>query len=211
MMLSSAPVNQLLEAFRSTRPTPGGGSAAALAGALGASLLAMVAGLPKPRAASDADLAALAEAGVRATALSRKLESLVDQDAEAYDAVVAAYKLPKTTEAEKAARSIRIQEALRGASEVPLEVMRACAAALEEAVAIRDLGNANAASDVGVGTELLAAGLRGARLNVEINLDAIKDQAYVDALRTESNRLAAGSGRLVINESDAGGAPNAPA
>jgi methenyltetrahydrofolate cyclohydrolase len=187
--LAAKPLAALLEEFRSSAPTPGGGSAAAVAGALGASLLVMVAGLPKPRAASDEDLRTLKDAGDRCSGHARRLEALVDGDSDAYLQVVDAYRLPKATDDEKSVRTIRIQEALKAATETPLEVMRLCSSAMADGAIVRDLGNANAASDVGVGMELLRAGRRGARLNVEINLDSLKDQAYAAAIRAEIDRL----------------------
>jgi formiminotetrahydrofolate cyclodeaminase len=189
MTLGASPLSTVLERFRSSDPTPGGGSAAALAGALGASLLAMVASLPRPRAASDADVRQLRDAGQRCAALATDLERLIDRDAEAYDLVVGAYRLPKSTEAEKAARTDRIQAALKVAIDTPLDVMRACASALGESSSIGTLGNANASSDVKVGIELLRAGLRGAQLNVEINLDSVKDRAYAGDVAREMQRL----------------------
>jgi methenyltetrahydrofolate cyclohydrolase len=176
--LSERTVTDLLAAFRSPNPTPGGGSASALAGAVGASLLAMVAALPKTRASNAEDEEALREAGQRCAALSQELTTLIDRDSEAYEQVMTAYKRPKGTDEEKAARSAAIQTALRGAIDAPLAVMRACANASVRAIAIASFGNPSAASDVQVGLELLMAGLRGARLNVEINLESVKDPAY---------------------------------
>lgn len=196
MSLLQRPFVDLLKAFRSPEPTPGGGSASALAGAVGASLLAMVAALGKPRTETDEDAAGLHSAGTRCTALSDRLAALIDEDTAAYDDVVAAFRLPKGTEEEKSARSIRVQEALRGATEVPLEVMRACAEALAQGVTVARFGNPNARSDVQVGVELLGAALRGAKLNVEINLQSLKDVAYVKAVRDEAERLAETAARL---------------
>jgi len=190
MKLSETPINQALAAFRSSAPTPGGGSASALAGALGASLLAMVAGMPRPRAASEEDVDRLQGAGVRCTQLSEALTSLIDLDSEAYEGVVAAYKLPKTTEAEKAERSARIQKGLTAAIEVPLTIVQRCADAIESAVAVARFGNRNASSDVGVALELLTAGWRGARLNIEINLGSIKDDGYAERVRLRVDTLA---------------------
>jgi len=191
MTLGASPLSTVLEQFRSSNPTPGGGSAAALAGALGASLLAMVASLPRPRAASDIDLQRLQDAGERTASLAKDLERLIDRDAEAYDLVVNAYRLPKSTDEEKAVRTDRIQAALRVAIDTPMDVMRACAAALDESETVGTLGNANASSDVKVGIELLRAGLRGAQLNVEINLGSVKDRAYADDVVREMQRLSA--------------------
>jgi formiminotetrahydrofolate cyclodeaminase len=203
MTLTAQPLSTVLEEFRSSAPTPGGGSAAALAGALGASLLAMVAGLPRPRTTNDEEAQRLRGAGERCASLAKTLETLIDRDSGAYDLVRLAYRLPKATEAEKAERAARIEDTLRGATDVPLEVMRACAAALGESATVLTLGNGNASSDVKVGVELLRAGLRGARLNVEINLDAIADPTYVERTAEEAARLAA-------SESGAAGAPTGP-
>ena len=189
MTLVGKPLSTLLEEFRAPAPTPGGGSAAALAGALGASLLVMVAGLPKPRAVNGADVQRLRDAGHLCSDYSRRLESLVDADSDAYLAVVGAYRLAKLTDEEKHLRTIRIQEALKTAIDTPLAVMRLCSWALAEAEAVRDLGNANASSDAGVAIELLRAGRRGARLNVEINLESVTDHAYAAAIREEIGRL----------------------
>ena len=190
MKLVEHTVTDLLAAFRSPSPTPGGGSASALSGAVGASLLAMVAALPKSKTATEEDAARLSAAGARCAALASDLAGLIDRDSEAYDLVVAAYRQPKGTDEEKSTRSAAIQQALASAIEAPLSVMRACAAALTEAATIAALGNPSASSDVQVGLELLAAGLRGARLNVDINLGSMKDTAYVDKVRTEADEYA---------------------
>ena len=182
-------MTDFLAAIRSPDPTPGGGSAAALAGAAGASLLAMVAGLPKSRAATEEDLERLKAAGERCRAAAAALEALIDRDAEAYDLVMAAYKKPKATDEDKAARSAAIQAAMREAIAAPLEVMRTSAAAAEQGVVIAALGNPSASSDAQVGFELLGAGLRGAKLNVEINLGSVKDAEYAATIRAEVAEL----------------------
>jgi methenyltetrahydrofolate cyclohydrolase len=197
---ASTPLTALLEQFRSSAPTPGGGSAAALAGAIGASLFVMVASLPKPRASGDDELAQLRNIADDCTALARRLEVLIDRDSAAYDQVMAAYRLPKVTDEEKAARSTAIQAAMKGAIEIPLDVMRACATAIAHADALTRLANPNASSDVKVGVELLRAGLRGAQANVEINLGSVKDEGYVEGVRVEVRGL---------SESDERAAPSA--
>lgn len=189
MTLGASSLSTVLEQFRSSNPTPGGGSAAALAGALGASLLAMVASLPRPRATSDEDVRNLRDAGQRCGTLAKDLERLIDRDAEAYDLVVDAYRLPKSTDDEKAVRADAIQAALRAAISTPMDVMRACASALGDADTVGTLGNASASSDVKVGIELLRAGLRGAQLNVEINLGSVKDRAYAEDVAREVQHL----------------------
>lgn len=185
MKFTEKSVNELLAAFRSGDPTPGGGSAAALAAAVGASLFAMVAGLPKSKATTAEDTARLKAAGDRCTALAGELAALVDKDAESYDLVMAAFKMPKGTDQEKAARSAAIQDGLRAATAAPLAVMRGCAAAVEQGVVVATLGNPSAASDGQVGFELLGAALRGARLNVNTNLESVKDPEYVAGIRRE--------------------------
>ena len=150
----------------------------------------MAAGLPKSRAATAEDTARLAAAGERCAAIAAELEALVDRDSEAYDLVMAAYRKPKGTDAEKGARSAAIQAAMREAIAAPLALMRAAAAAAEQGVVIAGLGNPSAASDVLVGFELLGAGLRGGRLNVETNLGSVKDADYVAKVRGEAEEFA---------------------
>lgn len=191
MTLSHQRFTDLLASFRSSEPTPGGGSAAALGGAVGAALLAMVAGLPKPHVPTTDDTERLGVARARCASLSDWLATLMDWDSDAYDRVVAAFRLPKDTEEATTARSVRIQEALRDATQMPLHVMRACAEAIDQAAVVAAHGNPNASSDVRVGLELLGAGLRGARLNVEVNLASMKDTAFIADVRTETDRLAA--------------------
>jgi formiminotetrahydrofolate cyclodeaminase len=183
MTLTDRSVRELLAAIRDPGPTPGGGSVSALAGALGASLLTMVASMTKHRAGSEEDVERLQAAASRCAELSARLERLVDEDSAAYGAVVAAYRRPRGSDAEKTERRSRIQAALVAAVETPLEVMRHCNDAIEAAATVARFGNPNAASDVGVALELLAAGGKGARLNVDINLASLDDQAYVGRVR----------------------------
>jgi methenyltetrahydrofolate cyclohydrolase len=191
MNLSQLPFPELLRAFRSSEPTPGGGSAAALTGAVGASLLAMVAGLPKARVQGQDDAERLSAAGMRAAGLSDRLSKLIDADSEAYNLVLAAFRLPKGTEEDKRARSVRIQEALRAATETPLDVVRACEEGIQVAKVVATFGNRNAASDVRVALELLMAGLRGAKLNVDVNLGSLTDTAFAGTIGREAERCLA--------------------
>lgn len=203
MSLVALSVSQLLSEIRSASPTPGGGSASALAGAMGASLLAMMAGLPKNKAATEEDAQRLRAAGDRCAALATELERLVDVDSAAYELVMAAYKRPKATDEDKAARTAAIQAAFREAIAAPLAVMRACAAAAEQGVVVARLGNPSAASDAQVGFELLNAALRGAKLNVEINLGSVKDQEYVGKVRADVTEFE----RAIGHETHAAGSP----
>ena len=189
MKLTDLSVTGLIAAFGSPSPTPGGGSASALAGAAGAALLAMVAAMPKNRTSTAEEAGLLQATGTRCGKLSDALLDLVDRDSEAYDAVVAAYRLPKASDDEKSARKAEIQAAMKRAAETPLETMRYAAEALEAAPIVARLGSANAASDVVVAIELLSAAARGARANVEINLESLDDAAYVARLREEVAEL----------------------
>ena len=194
-MLVDRSLRELLTAFSSADPTPGGGSASALASAVGASLLIMVAGLPKSRTGSDEDRAALATAAGALADIRDGLTGAIDADTAAYDRVVAAFKLPKASADEQSARKAAIQLALRGATGVPLGVMRQSAAALDLAAAVAAHGHRAAASDVGVAVALLRAGLRGARLNVEINIGSISDGEYAAAVAAEAARVSGAASR----------------
>ncbi len=209
-MFTNRTVADLLDAFSSSEPTPGGGSASALAGALGASLLAMVAGLPKTRANTPAERSTLDTARRRLLALRADLVALVDRDAKAYDLVVAAYKQPKGTDAEKATRKTAIADALRVATEVPLETMRACADVLGLGKTVAEHGNPSAASDIGVGLHLTMTGLSGARLNVEANLSGSSDAAYAASKREELLLLMVGGGADFQAANRAAGLVKAP-
>jgi formiminotetrahydrofolate cyclodeaminase len=188
-MLTNKTVNDLLDAFSSTDPTPGGGSASALAGAIAASLLAMVAGMPKTRLGTAEERAALDAARAKLLALRATLVDLVDRDAAAYDLVVAAFKKPKGTDEEKAARKAAIQDATRVATETPLETMRACVSLVREAGLVASYGNPSASSDVKTGVHLAMAGLQGARHNVEINLGSLTDAGVVAGIRQELEQI----------------------
>jgi methenyltetrahydrofolate cyclohydrolase len=207
MKLTDHRLSEFLAAVRSPEPTPGGGSAAALAGAIGAALLAMVAGLTKPRAATPEDVARLAAAGAGCGTLSERLTALIDRDSEAYRLVVAGFRLPKGSDEEKAARAARIQEGLRTATETPLDVMRVSVEAVGHAAPVAALGNRHASSDVQVGLELLGAAVRGAKLNVDVNLASITDAVFAANAAEEAVRLAsaAESGITAVREALAGG------
>jgi formiminotetrahydrofolate cyclodeaminase len=162
-----------------------------LAAATGLSLLAMVSQMGRTRSGSDDDRRFLDESRTALLPLRDHVVTLVDDDAGAYDAVVDAYRLPKTSEDEKATRKAAIQSALRGAAEVPLDVMRACQAGLTVAGEVARHGNPSARSDVGVALELLIAALKSAALNVMVNLDSIDEVGWVDGVKSEVERLEA--------------------
>ncbi len=187
--LVDRPLPELLTEFASAGPTPGGGSAAALTAAVGLSLVAMVARMPRTKHGTDEDRQTLDAVLLAVEHLAQHALDLVDDDAAAYDAVVHAYRQPKSTEDDRAARRTAIEAALRGAAEVPLEVMRSCRAGLGAAVEAARAGNPSASSDVGVAAELLGAALRSAALNVRVNLSSLTERGYVDAVADETGRL----------------------
>ena len=188
---STMAVADLLDAFASNEPVPGGGSAAALAGAVGVSLLVMVAGLPKTRTGTPEEAADLSEASARLRPLRDTLTALIDQDSEAYSAVLDAMRLPKESDADKAARRDAIDTAMRGATEVPMDTMRACQQALTGAVIVAGNGNPNAATDTGVAIELLLVGVRGAAMNVDVNVKSLSEAAFVTRVSAERRQLEA--------------------
>jgi glutamate formiminotransferase/formiminotetrahydrofolate cyclodeaminase len=172
-------------------PTPGGGSVAAHAGALGAALAQMVAGLTvgkKKYAAVEDEMKQLA---LQASALRRTLTALVERDAQSYDAVRAAYQLPKDTEAQQAVRDDAIREALIGAAVVPLETARTAVEVAALAAALAERGNSNAVSDACVGALLAEAACKGAVFNVRINVASLDDagSARGAQLASEPRRL----------------------
>lgn len=188
---SNLSVSELLDALSSTDPTPGGGTASAIVGAMGASLLIMVTGLAKSKTNTEEEKALLAAARGALHPARAELMRLADADTEAFDQVMAAYRLPKGTDEEKAARTAAIQAALQTATITPLETLRSCAEAMRHAVAVASSGNRSAASDVGVAIGFLEAAAAGAEANVRINLDSLKDEAFKLGAVSETSRLAA--------------------
>jgi methenyltetrahydrofolate cyclohydrolase len=178
-MLTDLTVRAYAEQLASGQATPGGGSGAALVGALGAALGEMVGNFT----AGKPTWAQIEPALRRLTECREGLLALTDQDAEAYGAVAAAYGLPRETDEQKAARSAAIQEALKGAAKVPLAAVGLIAEAVGQLPAILEYGNVNVLSDVAVAAQLCQAAIHCAWLNVEVNLAYIKDEEYNQATR----------------------------
>ena len=172
-------LGDLLDTFASSDPLPGGGSAAALTGSIGVSLLLMVTGMAKTRTGAPEEVADLAAAAARLRPLRERLIALIDEDSAAYLSVLDAFRIAKANTADAETRSVAITRAMRAATEVPLDTMRACERALREAPAVVRFGNPNAATDAAVGARLLLAALEGAGLNVAVNLAGVQDPAYV--------------------------------
>jgi len=195
--LSDLSVSALLDALAAATPAPGGGSAAALAAAMSAGLIAMVAGLTvgRPRYADVQD--EMATALSRAEALRHALAGAADADTDAYLAVMAAYRLPKESDAQKAARAAAIAAAMRRAAEVPLTTAGWCTELLDLAGRVAARGNPNAGSDAAVAALLAHAGLLGAVRNVQINLRSLDDAAFCRAAETAIARLLQEGERLL--------------
>ena len=195
MPFAEQSLDSFLAQVASAEPAPGGGTVAALSGALGAALVAMVCRLTIGKKGYEAVSAEMQTILPRAQALQRELTDLMQADTDAYARVMEAYKLPKTTADEQAARTRAIQAALQHAADVPLRVAECCAEVLTLARIVAEKGNKNAASDGGVGALMAEAGLRGAAFNVLINLRGIQDdnlkqerRARVHVLQSEAAR-----------------------
>ncbi len=182
-------VTGFADELASNSPAPGGGSTAALAGALAASLAAMVGNLTYPKKEYLEFRPQMDEQGCQAQRIKEKLLRLIDQDTQAFNKVMAAFTLPKKSEEEQEVRRQRIEEANQEATLKPLEMMRT----ITQLVPILDLmathGNQNSLSDVGVGTLAALTCLRGAALNVAINLGGLSDQEFVTKIGAEMQEL----------------------
>ena len=183
---SNYSVRDLLDAFSSTAPAPGGGAAAALTGALGVSLLLMAAGIRASRPTESTGAMELADATDRLRSLRPTLASLVDRDAEAYTSVIMAVRMPPDAGERRRAA---IDSAMRTATDVPLDIMRACRRALRDAPIIAAHSIRSTHGDVGVAIELLRAAVRSAGLTIDANLPSLKDAEYASAVQTERQRL----------------------
>ncbi|HXW18273.1 MAG TPA: glutamate formimidoyltransferase [Candidatus Acidoferrales bacterium] len=203
--LSGAPVHPagklaslaapFFDAVAAPTATPGGGSVAALAGALAASLGQMVAGLSRKKKSQAAFVEILSEILSELRTTGKELAEAIDRDAASFDAVMAAYKLPNATADELTRRQTAIRSALVGAAEVPLEVARRAVAVHERLRQLESVSTASMLSDIAVGRWMAAASVRGALENVAINLDSLNeagaDANIVAKLRTEAASLEA--------------------
>jgi len=193
MNTSSLSLDEFLEKLASSEPTPGGGSASALAGGVAAALVAMVGRITLGK--KDEKYRAVApemeELTQRADELRAELLALADRDAEAFERVMAAYRLPKSTEEERAERQRVLQEALKAATEAPYQIAEACSKVLELARRMAKKGVSTAISDAGTAAYLAEAALHSALLNVDINLKYIKDEEYCQMFRKKRAELTA--------------------
>jgi formiminotetrahydrofolate cyclodeaminase len=177
-MITAKPLHEVLAAFASARPTPAGGSASALASAVGVSLLVMAARLSEARSASDEDRQSMAMLVDTLSRIQGGLTDAIDDDADAYNRLIA-------TKGESR------QAAVKGAIDVPVRVMRLSVEALRAAPGVASRCPAPARSDVRVGVDLLHAGLAGARSSAQENLPMVSDASYAEMVKGDIERLSA--------------------
>jgi formiminotetrahydrofolate cyclodeaminase len=188
-----------LDELASSSPAPGGGSVAALAGALGAALTAMVCNLTigkKKYAAVEGEMKKIL---AQAEKMRGLFTALIDEDTRAFNKVMEAFSLPKDTEPQKALRSAAIREATKEATNVPLEVMKHCIDALALTQQVAASGNVNSVSDAGVSAYMLHAAVEAAALNVRINLNNLNDSEFVGWKTDEMDSLM-NTSRMMLEE-----------
>jgi formiminotetrahydrofolate cyclodeaminase len=189
-MAAEQALGAFLDDLASERSTPGGGGAAALSGAMGAALVSMVCNLTigKPKYAEVE--AELKQVLAQSEKLRAELTKAIGDDVTAFDSVMAAYGLPKgETDEQKAARTEKIQAALKGATDVPLECARLCNEVIRLAELAAEKGNLNVVSDAGVAVQAAYAGLTSAALNVRVNARSIKDRDFAEGRLNELEAL----------------------
>lgn len=183
-----ASVENYLDAAAAGQPTPGGGSVSALAGALGATMAAMSGNFTvgkKKFAGVEEEVKALLET---LSAARRRLADLAQKDTEAYGAVSEAFRMPRKTDEEKAARKAAVAAACREAMAVPLEAARTCREALVATRRLGEIANPNLITDVGVAALLLEAAAQGSALNVRVNLPSIGDSETAEQVKAEVDK-----------------------
>ena len=190
-MIKDNTVGKFLDDLASSAPTPGGGSAAAIMGGMGAALVSMVCNLTigkKNYAEVEGDMKDLL---AQAETLRQELTDMIRADIEAFNGLMAAYGLPKDSDEQKVVRSQAIQDSLKQATDVPLACARACARVIGFSLVAAEKGNRNVVSDAGVAALAAQAALRSAALNVDINVPSIKDAHFATSRRTEIDALLA--------------------
>ena len=185
------PIDQFLDRLASSAPTPGGGSAAAVMGAMGAALTSMVCNVTIGKKGLEGVEAPMLAVRAESARLQVRLTEMMAEDIAAFDGLMAAYKLPKATEEDKARRSAAIESSLRRATEVPLACARTCAAVIALTQRAADLGYKGVVSDAGVAVLAAFAALRSAALNVYINAPMLRDRIFADQSKAEIDRLVA--------------------
>ncbi len=189
-------IEPFLDALASNAATPGGGSAAAILGAMGAALVSMVCNLTIGKKKYVEVEGEMKDVLAKAEDLRHRLTGMIQDDVRAFDTVMGAYRMPKETDAEKASRGEAIQAALKLATDVPIACCRVAREVIDLALVVAEKGNLNVISDAGVGVLAANAALRSAALNVFINAKMISDKSFVDAKLKELDGLLAGAEAL---------------
>ncbi|GJE10797.1 MULTISPECIES: methenyltetrahydrofolate cyclohydrolase [Methylobacterium] len=192
----NATIQTFLTELASAAPTPGGGGAAAISGAMGAALVSMVCNLTIGKKKYVEVEAELKDVLAKSEGLRVVLTGMIGEDVQAFDAVMGAYGLPKATDDEKTVRAGKIQAALKTACDVPLACCRACRAVIDLAAITADKGNLNVVSDAGVAVLSAYAGLRSAALNVYVNAKGLEDRDFADERLKELEGLLSEAGAL---------------
>jgi methenyltetrahydrofolate cyclohydrolase len=190
-VITQASIDEFLDRLASADPTPGGGSAAAIMGAMGAALVSMVCNVSMGKKNCEAAEPELNAVRTQSETLRRRLSAIVAEDVAAFDSLMAAYKLPKESDSDKTRRADAIQAALRLATEVPLDCARVCGQVVELARRASELGFRGVISDAGVGVLAANSAARSAALNVFSNAPALKDQNFAQASVAETDKLLA--------------------
>jgi formiminotetrahydrofolate cyclodeaminase len=180
-MVNEISVQSFLDGLASPSATPGGGSTAAIMGAMGAALVSMVSSLTLGKKGYVEAVVEMKEVLKRAQGLRQRLTAMIEDDLRAYGKVMGAYALPRGTEAERAHRSDAIQEAMAEATLSPLACAHACGEVMDLSKIVAEKGNLNAAGEAGVAALAAYAALRGAALNVYINTSSIQNRSFVDS------------------------------
>jgi methenyltetrahydrofolate cyclohydrolase len=184
-MLIEGSIASYLDTLANPTATPGGGSTAAIMGAMAAALVCMVCSLTLGKKHSPEFENEFGELLLRAQAARQRLTLMIEADVEAYGAVMSAYTLPRGSEADRTVRSEAIQQALAAATLAPLECVRACGDVMDMSRMVAEKGNLNAAGEAALATLAAHAALRGAALNVYINTGSIRDRNFVDGTLAE--------------------------
>jgi glutamate formiminotransferase/formiminotetrahydrofolate cyclodeaminase len=191
--LSSRLVNMSLNDFAdetaSESPAPGGGSIAAYLGSLGVSLATMVANLSSHKRGWDERWEEFSIWAEKGQILKQHLLNMVDEDTNAFNKIMNAFGLPKSTDAEKAARTLAIQDATKFAIEIPLKVMELSLQSMETIKAMAETGNPNSVSDAGVGALCARSAVMGAFMNVRINASGYSDKTYIDTVISKGKEI----------------------
>jgi formiminotetrahydrofolate cyclodeaminase len=194
--LTEKPVTSFLDELASNAPAPGGGSVAALSGALGAALVSMVSNLTLGKKGYEGVQDEIQALLARSEALRQEMTDLLEADVAVYTAYSQAAKMPRETEEQKAARAEAMQAALKNATMVPMGIAEAAVRVMDLCLPCAEIGNKGAVSDAGVAVLMAEAALRSAALNVLINLAFVKDGEFVAEKRAHLDGLLAGKGAM---------------